>query len=275
MFWALLYCWQRDESSRSLLAILCVYCRDAILRDSAKFILNTPVGQLITREDTEAYFDKKFPVRFSPVTLKSLAQSINGTWTRAGHLAGKLKKVRSKPEVADMPVGTRCTPKPNKALLVAGLIRAQDEQGKPVEPRELECKAIGKTQYRVETTTITAKPRIEIRKVLQIIGVSAKIGEELLQVPLFLDKLKALALSADGEAPKPSTPEIAFIDQIHISVGNEQLLQIFTRKDELQQAIEDWGILAKRIDELWPAWLQLKELARQADGLPHAETYRL
>lgn len=100
LFRALLYCWQRDESSRPLLAILCVYCRDAILRDSARFILNTPVGQLITREDTEAHFDKKFPGRFSPATLKSLAQNINGTWTRAGHLAGKLKKVRSKPEVS-------------------------------------------------------------------------------------------------------------------------------------------------------------------------------
>jgi hypothetical protein len=162
-----------------------------------------------------------------------------------------------------------------QTLLVAGLIRAQDEQGKPVDPRELERKAIGKTQYRVEATTITVKQRIEIRKVLQSLGVSAKTGEELLQVPLFLDKLKTLALSAGGEAPKPATPEIAFIDQIRLSVGNEQLLQIFTRKDELQQAIEDWGILAKRIDERWPAWLQLKELARQTNGLQHAETYRL
>lgn len=162
-----------------------------------------------------------------------------------------------------------------QTLLVAGLIRAQDEKGSPLDPRDIDRKAISKTQYRVEATTITVKQRIEIRKVLQGLGVTAKAGEELLHVPVFLDKLRALAESAGGEAPKPATPDMAFIDQIRLSVGNEQLLQIFNRKDDLQQAINEWQSLAKRIGERWPAWQQLKELAQQTNGLQHAETYRL
>lgn len=162
-----------------------------------------------------------------------------------------------------------------QVLLVAGLIRAQDDHGKSIDPRELERKAIGRTQVRVEATTITTKQRIDIRKVLQTLGVTAKAGEELLAVPTFLDKLRSLADSAGGDAPKPADPDLSFIDQIRLSVGNEQLLQIFNRREELRQAIEEWGELARGIEEHWPAWLQLKELAQQAGGLPHAETYRL
>lgn len=162
-----------------------------------------------------------------------------------------------------------------QALLVAGLIRAQDEQGKHIDPRDLERKSIGKTQYRVEATTITTKQRIDIRKVLQALGLSAKAGEELLAVTPFLDQLKTLAQDAGGEVPKPATPDITFIDQIRLSVGNEQLMQIFNRKDQLLQSISEWGDLAKRITGRLPAWQQLKSLAQQTNGLQHAETYRL
>lgn len=162
-----------------------------------------------------------------------------------------------------------------QTLLVAGLIRAQDDYAKPIDSRELERKSIGKTQFRVEATTITTKQRIDIRKVLQAAGISAKAGEELLAVPPFLDKMKALAEGAGGEAPKPAHPDISFIDQIRLSVGNEQLLQIYNRNEELRQAVDEWGLLAKRIGERWPAWQQLKELAQHANGILYAETYRL
>lgn len=162
-----------------------------------------------------------------------------------------------------------------QTLLVAGLIRAQDSQGKPIDPRDLERKAISKTQFRVEATTITTKQRIDIRKVFQALGISAKAGEELSAVPPFLRKLEDLAIKAGGEAPKPDHPDISFIDQIRLSVGNEQLMQIFNRKDELRQAIKEWGQLAEKIDKRWPTWLQLQDLANLANGLQHAETYRL
>jgi len=162
-----------------------------------------------------------------------------------------------------------------QVLLVAGLVRAQDDHGKPIEPRELDRRLIGKTNFRVEATTITTKQRIEIRKVFQALGVPAKSGNELLAVQPFIDKLKTLADGAGGEAPKPSSPDVSFIEQIRLAAGNEQLLQIFTRCQDLTEAIAAWGQLAERITARWPTWLQLKELARQADGLPHAETYRL
>lgn len=99
LFRALRFFWQRDEMGRPLLALLCAYARDAVLRESAPFILDTPQGKTITREETQVFFERTLPGRFSPATLKSVAQNINGTWTRSGHLNGKVKKVRVKPPV--------------------------------------------------------------------------------------------------------------------------------------------------------------------------------
>jgi len=162
-----------------------------------------------------------------------------------------------------------------QTLLIAGLIRAQDDQGKAIDPRELERKAINKTNFRVEATTMTTKQRIAIRKVFQTLSLSAISGQEHLVIPNFLDSLKGLAGKAGGDAPKPETPDITFLDEIRLSVGNEQLLQIFNRADDLKQAIEEWRKLSQQIDSRWSAWQQLEELAQQTDGLQHAETYRL
>lgn len=161
-----------------------------------------------------------------------------------------------------------------QTLLVAGLIRAQDDQGKAIEPRELERKAISKTNFRVEATTISTKQRIAIRKVFQALGITAVSGQELQAVPGFLDKLKELANKAGGDAPKPKMPDITFIDEIRLSVGNEQLLQIFNRADELTQSIEIWSRLGEQINSRWPAWQQLVELTEKSNGLQHAEIYR-
>jgi hypothetical protein len=86
-----------------------------------------------------------------------------------------------------------------QVLLVAGLIRAQDEKGQTVDPRDLERKVIGKTMFKVESATVSAAQRIQIRKVLQKIGLTAKPGEELASVPQFLVNAQELAMRAGGD----------------------------------------------------------------------------
>ena len=96
IFRSLLYFWTRDVEGQPLLALSCAYCRDAILRMSAPFILNFSEGTVISRQEVERFIEKCFPDRYSAAMLKSAAQNINGTWTKAGHLVGKAKKVRSR-----------------------------------------------------------------------------------------------------------------------------------------------------------------------------------
>jgi hypothetical protein len=96
LFRALLYFWQRDPDCRTLVALLCAYSRDSILRSATPLILVSHEGTTITRESVEACIDEREPGRFSPATLKSTAQNINSSFTQAGLLTGKVRKVRTR-----------------------------------------------------------------------------------------------------------------------------------------------------------------------------------
>ena len=96
IFRALRYFWSGDKEGRPILALLCSYARDSLLRMSAPFVLSISEGEPIRREDLEQYLDDQESDRFSRATLKSTAQNINSTWTQAGHLIGRSKKYRSR-----------------------------------------------------------------------------------------------------------------------------------------------------------------------------------
>lgn len=156
-------------------------------------------------------------------------------------------------------------------LLIAGLIRSQDERGQTVEPRELERKAIGKVMFRVESATVTTSQRIQIRKLLQKAGCQVSPGEELSVVPQFLQKMQELAGHAGGDAPQPNRPDTSSIDDIRLTAGNEQLLAIYNRREELGQSIDVWTDLSGRIDKRWPYWLTLKHLTAHTIGMQDTE----
>ncbi len=161
-----------------------------------------------------------------------------------------------------------------QVLLIAGLTRAQDDRGRPVDPRELERKSIGKATFKVESATVSTSQRIQIRKVFQRLGVQAKQGEELAEVPAFLRQAGDLAVAAGGDAPKPARPDTAFLDEIRLTSGNEQLLAVFNQQEALREAIDTWEGQAKRIEKRWPAWEKLKDLLRHAGNLKEAEEAR-
>lgn len=158
-----------------------------------------------------------------------------------------------------------------QVLLVAGLVRAQDEKGQTIDPKDLERKVIGKTMFKVESATVSAAQRIQVRKVLQKVGLTAKQGEELAYVPQFLVSAQELANRAGGDAPRPSRPATAGLEEIRLTAGNEQLLALYNQRDELSAAIDTWTSLAERIDKRLPAWNTLKRLMTQAHGLPGAD----
>lgn len=96
VFRALRFFWQRDVDGQPLLAALCAYSRDPLLRATAPFVLGFQEGANVTREAMEEFIDAQEPGRFSKATLKSTAQNINSSWTQAGHLAGRARKVRAR-----------------------------------------------------------------------------------------------------------------------------------------------------------------------------------
>lgn len=158
-----------------------------------------------------------------------------------------------------------------QVLLVAGLVRAQDEKGKPIDPKDLVRKFIGKTFFKIESTTISTVQRIQIRKLLQKMKFSVKQGEELSGVSVFLEKMKELNLKAGGDAPKPEIPDVSLLEEIRLTAGNEQLLTVYNVREQLGQLVETWRKQADNIEKRLPSWLQLRRLADHAKGLNETE----
>ena len=154
-----------------------------------------------------------------------------------------------------------------QVLLVAGQIRTADGTA----PQELDRRAIGKTEFRVEATTISAGERIKIRKVMQKLGVQAKSGEESAKAPEFADKLRTLAEQTGGEPPAPEPPRLDALEAVRTSSGNDQLKAIVSNQAELLAAIDEWQATADKIKQRRPAWATLKQLAGHARSLPDAE----
>ena len=94
VFRGLRYFWNRDPEGQALLALLCAFARDGLLRSSAPLIDSTRQGTKVSRAAMEAHIEAEFPARFSAATLKSTAQNLNSSWTKAGHLSGRSVKKR-------------------------------------------------------------------------------------------------------------------------------------------------------------------------------------
>lgn len=160
-----------------------------------------------------------------------------------------------------------------QVLLVSGMVRAQDTHGKPVDPKDLDRKSIGKILFKVESTTVTTAQRIQIRKLFQKAGLKANPGEEHLTAPQFLEKMLSLAAQAGGDPPRPALPDIAFLHEIRLAVGNEQLLALYNQREKLGQCMQTWNELAQRIETRIKNWERLKHLAMHVQGMTEAEAY--
>ncbi|MBF0138566.1 MAG: BREX system P-loop protein BrxC, partial [Magnetococcales bacterium] len=117
-----------------------------------------------------------------------------------------------------------------QVLLTAGLVRVTDERGQPITADKLERRVLGKCLFRVEAVTITTPQRIQIRRLMLKAGCQARQNEESAMVPEFLLRLKELAGRAGGDPPKPVLPDMASLEEMRASSGNEQLMTIHNPK---------------------------------------------
>lgn len=99
IFRALRRLWAFDEASRPILALTMALARDPLLLGTVDFILGKLPGEAAPRDSLEAFLESQNQERFSPASLKSFAQNVNGTWTSAGYLSGRARKFRSEPVV--------------------------------------------------------------------------------------------------------------------------------------------------------------------------------
>lgn len=98
VFRALRRLWPLNEEAQPMLALAVALARDPLLASTQDFLLALPVGCAVQRESVAHYLEHLHPGRFSPASLQSFAQNVAGTWTDAGFLHGRRRKVRSIPK---------------------------------------------------------------------------------------------------------------------------------------------------------------------------------
>lgn len=156
------------------------------------------------------------------------------------------------------------------ALLAAGHLKASDATLKPVDAKSLDRAKLTQTHFQRESINITPPQLIKIRSLFSAVGVPCQPKEELTKVPALLAKLREQASKAGGQAPAPEAPRLSAIEAIEAQTGNAQLLELFTRYDELVGLSKAWTKTADDIAKRLPVWRQLNELLRHAKALgPH------
>jgi hypothetical protein len=86
-----------------------------------------------------------------------------------------------------------------------------------------------------------------------------------------LVKLRDQASKAGGPAPAPEAPKLSALEAIEGQTGNAQLLELFTRYDELAGLSKSWTRTADDIAKRLPVWSKLGDLLRHAKALgPYA-----
>lgn len=157
------------------------------------------------------------------------------------------------------------------ALVATGHLRATDSAGKVLDAKSLDRAKITQTHFRIESTTVTTVQRIQLRKMLTDVGVSCNAGEELSAMPEFFRIMRELAASAGGEPPRPESPSTVDLEELAAFAGNEQLVAVHAKRDELLQWSKDWRATATAIQGRIGRWQTLEGLLQQAGGLAEAD----
>ena len=96
VFRALRDLWDADREAQPLVAVLCALARDPTLRATAEPVLGAPMGGSVPVIQLSESVASAFPDRFSPHSRRSIGANAASSWQQAGHLHGRLAKVRQR-----------------------------------------------------------------------------------------------------------------------------------------------------------------------------------
>lgn len=99
-FKAFKYFWTISEDhEKASLALVYALNNDYLLKESISVISNIKIGEKVKIEILEENIEKFHPNRFTKNTLRSVAQNIASSWKQAGFITGKVKNIRTEPEI--------------------------------------------------------------------------------------------------------------------------------------------------------------------------------
>ena len=96
IFRSLVDLWQADKVAQPEIALLCSTARDPILRAITPFILQIPMGTLVTTQSISEEAESQFPGKFLPSSRDRLSRNAAASWRMAGLLSGRQVKQRAR-----------------------------------------------------------------------------------------------------------------------------------------------------------------------------------
>src|SRR6266852_1369270 len=154
-------------------------------------------------------------------------------------------------------------------LVAGGFVRAT-KNSQAVSVKQITGPQIGITDFYSEGITVSSSQRIGVRGLLASMGLTIKPGEEAEATLKVLNRLIELASTAGGDAPLPERPSTASIEQLQAMSGNEQLIAVYERRDELLNNFKAWTQSRDKIEQRRPEWNVLQRLLTHARTLPIA-----
>ena len=151
-------------------------------------------------------------------------------------------------------------------LFGTGHLRAT-ANGVALRAGQLDQGKVAAADFRSETATVDARQRLRLRKLFQTTDIACKPNEEGAAAAELLDKLREMARNAGGDAPLPATPKVEHLADIQSLSGNEQLLAVLERHDELAGNFKDWADLRTLAQQRLPAFEHLLTLAKHGAAL--------
>lgn len=88
-----------NERDKPLLALIYAIGKDYLLKESIPVISDTEIGKKVTVESIESYLENLYPQKYSANTRRSMARNIASSWKQAGFITGKVKNIRTQPEI--------------------------------------------------------------------------------------------------------------------------------------------------------------------------------
>jgi len=100
-FKALKYFWQiSDEKNKPILALLYAIGHDYLLAESISTVVDAKLGDRVTVEKLEEDLESRYPGRYSEITRRAIANRIASSWKQAGFITGRIKNIRTQPDIS-------------------------------------------------------------------------------------------------------------------------------------------------------------------------------
>lgn len=99
-FKAFKFFWKITENEeKPLISLLYAISNDYLLEESIPVVAKTKLGDKVLIGIIEQNIESHYPNRYSANTLRSMAQNIASSWKQASFISGKVKNIRTQPEI--------------------------------------------------------------------------------------------------------------------------------------------------------------------------------